>query len=450
MKKLLLALASLALLFSCKNADTTVVNGKILGYAGEFTEFFIPEGEGFTEYPIDVKEDGSFSIKLDMKEDWWDAPLFVDKFMFRTVIQKGKTYNAEFDVTVPEVEDRFRFIGEGAAENEFARVYYNQFFYVSALLESIGETSSFADYSAKVKAKADECRTLMTAAGNPGLTEYYTPLIDAKEKEVSFYYPYKQLAQEGKVPEDADYEAFVKNSGLDELPADQVQAIFNGVAGYVAFLPGLNIGEAVKLAYGSFGKKSNAEFAATSILQQYMSAGNTDGLREAYEWYLQQKPAAEYVEQVESLYKATMALVAGSEAPEIELEDPAGNKVLLSSLRGKVLYIDFWATWCGPCQGEIPHMAKLAEKYKGNSKIALISISLDEDKAAWKAQIDEEKPIWAQYVLTEKGQKQVAEDYKITAIPRFCIIDAQGNIVNVNAARPSSASVEAEIGAALK
>jgi len=451
MKKVLSIIAAAALLAACgSKEETTTVSGKIIGYNGEYTEFFIQNGDTFDEYHVEVAEDGTFTTTLKMKEDWWDAPFFVDKFMFRTCIQKGKNYTAEFDITIPEVEDRFRFIGEGEKENEFCRVFFNQFYFAWLFLDTIGDPASFQEYSQKVSAKAEECRALLEAAGNPGLSAYYAPMIDNQEKQLSFYYPYMALARDGKyVPEDS-YKAFLADSRLEQLPGEDVQLIFNGVAAYASGLKGLNILEAVKLAKDTFTKKEYSDFAMTTLLKGYMQMGNTEGVREAYDWYIAQNPAQEYIDQVKDLKEATLALVPGSEAPEIELMDTEGNTLNLSSLFGKVLYIDFWATWCGPCRAEIPYMEKVAASYAGSSKVSCISISIDEDIDAWKADVAEAKPAWPQYVVTAKGQQQVAGDYKINAIPRFVIIDALGKLVEVNAERPSSATVKEQIDAAIR
>ena len=451
MKRLLTILLAAFAIASCNDQNTTTFSGKIIGYNGEYTEFFLPAdtpGE-WVEIPIKVAEDGTFSTKLKMDKDWWDAALFVDKFMFRTCIERGKKYYAEFDITVPDVEDRFHFTGDGEKENEFTRVYFNQFAFVWNLLDNIDDVC-FKEYSDIVKAKGDECRDLMNACENPGLTDYYTPEIEKIENLISFYFPYVSLAKKGDVVDDPDFNEFVSNARLDEMEPDKIQELFNGVASYAASLKGLDILKAVKLAQSHFSKKENADFAMTSLLRQYMGIGNTQGLKEAYEWYLEQQPDDSYVAQVADLYKATMALLPGGDTPELEMMDPEGNTLKLSDLYGKVLYIDFWATWCGPCRAEIPFMEKIAAKYADSKDIQCISISLDEDIEAWKADIAEAKPAWPQYVLTEKGQQQVADDFKISSIPRFVIIDSKGKIFDVNSQRPSSSGVAAQIESAVK
>ena len=131
------------------------------------------------------------------------------------------------------------------------------------------------------------------------------------------------------------------------------------------------------------------------------------------------------------------ALMSGAKATDIEFNDKSGKAVKLSSLYGKVLYIDFWATWCGPCRQQIPYMEKLAEHYKNNKKVCFISISLDEDCDAWLKMIEKDKPQWAQYIATPEQAQLISRAYGIRTIPRFIIINAYGTINQANAMRPS-------------
>ena len=192
MKKILLAAVSGALLLGC-SSDKTVVNGRIEGYNGEFTEFFLPDSTvegGFREIVVEVNEDGTFTAEFDLPESYYDAPFFVDKFMFRTCIEKGKTYEAWFDVTKPGVETGFGFTGEGAAENEFTRDWWNGFGLANLFIsEYCDEVSDFASYKAAIRSQADVFRARLDTVGNAGFTAYYAPLIDKAVDSYSFYYP---------------------------------------------------------------------------------------------------------------------------------------------------------------------------------------------------------------------------------------------------------------------
>lgn len=147
---------------------------------------------------------------------------------------------------------------------------------------------------------------------------------------------------------------------------------------------------------------------------------------------------------VNALQQKVLALKntkSGMDAPICEFNDAEGNTHSSSDYKGKVLYIDFWATWCGPCKQEIPHMAKLYEHFKDNDKIAIISISIDTNVAAWKKMIANDKPAWPQFVAEGAQNVKLSSDWGITAIPRFIVLDANGKIRSANAMRPSQEGI---------
>lgn len=122
---------------------------------------------------------------------------------------------------------------------------------------------------------------------------------------------------------------------------------------------------------------------------------------------------------------------------DVVMETPEGNKVNLSQLYGKVLYVDLWATWCGPCCGEIPYMAKLYEHYRNNPKIELVSISIDDSREAWLDKLKKDNPGWLQFNIGQDERKQFVKALDISGIPRFMVISADGTFVNTFAMRPS-------------
>jgi thiol-disulfide isomerase/thioredoxin len=137
-----------------------------------------------------------------------------------------------------------------------------------------------------------------------------------------------------------------------------------------------------------------------------------------------------YAAQYEHLY-------AGRHAPDAEFYDANDKVSKLSDYKGKVLYIDTWATWCGPCKREIPHLHTLEELYHGKN-VQFISVSTDKDVAAWKAFIQKENMSGLQLHQSQEMEKTVSYLYAVNSIPRFILIDEAGNIVSADAPRPSS------------
>lgn len=135
--------------------------------------------------------------------------------------------------------------------------------------------------------------------------------------------------------------------------------------------------------------------------------------------------------------KAVSTFKAGTVGYNFSYPDTAGHKVSLKDLAGKVVMVDMWATWCGPCKAEIPHLQKLEEEMKGKD-VAFVSISVDvdKDKEKWKQFVAEKQLGGTQ--LFASGWSEMAKFYNVTGIPRFMVFDKKGNIVSVDAPRPST------------
>lgn len=132
------------------------------------------------------------------------------------------------------------------------------------------------------------------------------------------------------------------------------------------------------------------------------------------------------------------------------MQDINGNKIKFSELKGKAVYFDMWATWCGPCKQEIPYMAKLAKHYQGSDKIQIISVSLDENINSWKKMITKDHPDWPQYIIPENFNSELCKQYSINGIPRFMMFDKDGKVISIDAPRPSSPDIISWIDGNLK
>jgi peroxiredoxin len=153
-------------------------------------------------------------------------------------------------------------------------------------------------------------------------------------------------------------------------------------------------------------------------------------------------------------------MAPGQPAPVFNLPDLNGKMVSLTDFAGKYVFIDYWATWCGPCKAEIPAYKKLIDDYKAKN-IVFISISVDKDKAAWekmaKEGIPEMDPETGKPVVPAKMiqmtwlQLHDAVKYNkiwlVKYIPTFVLIDPKGNIVNSRAQRPSTPELRTALDA---
>lgn len=130
-------------------------------------------------------------------------------------------------------------------------------------------------------------------------------------------------------------------------------------------------------------------------------------------------------------------LAIGMPAPEITMNDRDEKPLSLSSLKGKVVIVDFWASWCKPCRAGNPFMVSLYNKYKDKG-LDIFSVSLDFKKDAWLSAIEQDKLVWKNHVCDMKQwQSPVVALYGFSGIPFTCVLDKKGNIAGKNLQGPA-------------
>ena len=137
-----------------------------------------------------------------------------------------------------------------------------------------------------------------------------------------------------------------------------------------------------------------------------------------------------------------VTLGRGKPSPKFNYPDINGKNISLENLKGKYVYIDVWATWCGPCKVQIPYLKEIEEAYK-DKNIAFVGLSIDtqDNKEKWKKMVDERDLNGYQLLADNDWKSTFIEEYKISGIPRFILIDPEGNIVSADAPRPSEPSL---------
>lgn len=194
-------------------------------------------------------------------------------------------------------------------------------------------------------------------------------------------------------------------------------------------------------------KKNSLAGIAESM---FMEGEDTDAESIRGFWTAFTEAAAGYPELIEAneeAYNTRLAMAKGTPVKDFTIQTPDGRELPVSSLYGKVLYIDIWATWCGPCRGEIPYLAEVAKHYAGSEDVYVMSVSCDQTPEPWLEMITADKPAWPQYYISRENMKDLDAGFNVAYIPRFIIIDKEGRIFNAYAPRPSSEDVYAEIDA---
>lgn len=200
-------------------------------------------------------------------------------------------------------------------------------------------------------------------------------------------------------------------------------------AGYTKMLDDVFTNQKIKNMFAT-------EYAQSSM--ESTSTKDKESLLADYEAYCTDAKAKE---RVRATYKHYKNIRIGAPLVEFNMEDTKGKNVDMKQFRGKFVYIDCWATWCGPCCAEIPYMEKLYAHYKKNKKLEIISLSLDSNKRKWLDKLANDKPQWKQFLLPGDFGNTLCTTYGINGIPRFMMIDPEGNIISIDAPRPSNPDI---------
>ena len=160
----------------------------------------------------------------------------------------------------------------------------------------------------------------------------------------------------------------------------------------------------------------------------------------------------EVVQYYKKNYEANLAKskLNNTVSPSFNYENHKGGTTKLEDLKGKYVYIDIWATWCGPCRAEIPALKKVEEKYHGKN-IAFVSISVDVDKdhEKWKTFVSDKQLGGIQLFADKNWNSDFMVSYGVNSIPRFVLIDPNGKIVKSDASRPSDPELQKQLDALL-
>lgn len=186
-------------------------------------------------------------------------------------------------------------------------------------------------------------------------------------------------------------------------------------------------------------KQAPASLALFNILQDpnlIDKDKNVDLFAQSLAKFQKSWPNYHYTREFADLVNKLKITAIGQFAPEINLPNPNGDTIKLSSLRGKYVLIDFWAKWCGPCRKENPNVVRAYHKFK-NKGFEIYSVSLDRSKSDWLQAIKEDGLEWTHVSDLKYFDSQAAHDYNINAIPFSILLDKEGRIVAKNLRGPA-------------
>lgn len=134
------------------------------------------------------------------------------------------------------------------------------------------------------------------------------------------------------------------------------------------------------------------------------------------------------IEQQDAAKKVQQTLVVGAKFPDFETKDLDGKPLSVSNYKGKIVLIDFWATWCGPCVYELPNVIKAYGKYHDKG-FEIIGISLDDSEPKLRSFLKDKNMNWSQYFDGSRWKNKLAQKYGVQAIPATFLLDGEGKII---------------------
>lgn len=443
MKNFLLALLVL-LVISCKQEDKptySIIEGTVTnsdantaGIVGNDVEARIP-----------IKPNGSFKDTIFLKENGF-YDLYVGRERTGVYLEKGKNLNVNIDAS--QFDESLQYSGDLGSINNFlaARFLWEEQHVNNRELFSANEADflrqldsnkttvdslyasyqiSDSDFKKRLSQEDAYTRALMIENYRDA-HRYYTGDEDFRVSG-NFY----------DILQGIDYKdtlAFRDSKTYQNL----LEAHYNRLVNQETFASGDNDHNLLYL------KKVDASlpdgYAKNKLMSSFLQFGlKPDAtLDSAYSIFINSNPDAENLAKITTRYEKLKGLTAGNPSPAFNYENHNGGTTTLDDLTGKYVYIDVWATWCGPCLREIPALKKVEREFH-DKNIAFVSISIDEPKdyEKWKQMVKEKELGGIQLMADNNWQSKFVRDYAILGIPRFILIDPQGQIVSADAPRPS-------------
>ena len=175
--------------------------------------------------------------------------------------------------------------------------------------------------------------------------------------------------------------------------------------------------------------------------------GKVENIIPKYDDFVLNNPYPEYTEALNVVYKEANKTAAGQQAPNFKLRNNLNQDVRLSDYRGKVVYLDFWATWCAPCIKEMPNTEELKRRFSGRG-VEFIYISIDDTRTKWLNYVQANN-LQGVHLHDFGMGSEIAQMFNVSRVPRYIIIDRNGRIYDSNAKRPSEPGLIQDLEAAL-
>lgn len=364
------------------------------------------------------------SCKLNGSNDKYNIQGTLKNFPAKSIYLEKLGLKEVTLVDSSKIDDKGNFSMEGVSEDGFYRLKLDERTFWLFLLEK-------AEYKVNIDLTAAEPFKITGTANNDEFQGALKKLNDTKAAMNAAQYKYAMYQQTGA---SQDSIALVANE-LNQIGANFIETMKKDLK--TAKSPLTALFYVTNLPFQEYPAENKA--VIERLKKEIPNSSYTKDFVAVYEQFSQQAKAAETQQQ------AAESTAVGAQAPEIDLPSPDGKNIKLSSLKGKVVLIDFWASWCGPCRMEMPNVVNTYNKFK-NKGFTVYSVSLDKEANAWKNSIKSLGMIWENHVSDLKyWQCEAAQRYGVNGIPATFLLDKEGKIVATNLRGPDLEKKVAEL-----
>ena len=389
---LIILCATLLLACTKKDPNQVTISGEITNPVGESVIFSSKD----TSYETTANEDGTFAISFIL-----DSAVYLnfEHGLERTAMYVKPGDEITISIDTEQFDETINYIGSEAS-SFLAKLY---------LLEELGDFFGEVFYmvpAEEYKMILDNFRNdVIREFGSISDSAFIKSEITALENSISNY-----IKKQDKL---SKYTQDVKSYMWETRNAARNYNFF-------AAIDSLNNSEYTEMI-ADYTNEFNALLSKVSDSEFIIEA--KERIKKTTDGWMQRKS------DIDNLPKE------GEPAIDFTYPDKDGNEFSLASFKGNLIYVDVWATWCGPCRAEIPSLQKLLEEYNGKD-ITFLSVSVDTDRDEWLKMLADKElggtQLWAD------GWSEITKSYAIFGIPRFMLFSADGNVISTNAPRPSS------------